>query len=161
MLEKAIFAAGCFWGVEYYFQRAEGVTNTVVGYTGGQTENPTYEDVSYRHTGHYEAIEVTFDPAKTNYEDLAKLFFSIHDFSQEDGQGPDIGQQYLSAIFYLNDEQKRITENLMDDLRKRGYKVATHLFPATKFWPAEDYHQKYYDKTGKNPYCHIKRKIFD
>ena len=160
MNEKAIFAAGCFWGVEYYFQHAAGVISTRVGYTGGNVENPSYEEVCSKTTSHFEAIEIIFDTEKTNYEQLTKLFFSIHDFSQENGQGPDIGPQYLSAIFYLNEKQKQTAEELIKELEKRGYKVATHLKPASTFYPAENYHQKYYEKTGKEPYCHIFRKIF-
>lgn len=151
---KAIFAGGCFWGVEYYFQNAKGVMSTQVGYTGGTKENPSYREVCSHSTGHYEAIEITYDPKQTSYEELAKLFFEIHDPTQVDGQGNDIGQQYLSIVFYLNEEQKTTTLKLIDILNKKGYKVATKLIPATKFWPAEEYHQKYYEKEGGTPYCH-------
>lgn len=160
MLEKAIFAAGCFWGVEYYMQQAPGVKNTRVGYIGGQTENPSYKEVCYENTGHFEAIEVTFDNEKISYEELAKLFFEIHDFTQTDGQGPDKGHQYLSVVFYFNDEQKQIAQKLIRQLLDRNFKVATELLPATTFWPAEDYHQSYYLKNGQTPYCHAKRKVF-
>ncbi|MDD5541335.1 MAG: bifunctional methionine sulfoxide reductase B/A protein, partial [Candidatus Marinimicrobia bacterium] len=110
--ELAIYAAGCFWGVEHYFKQAPGVLATRVGYTGGQTVNPTYRQVCSGKTGHKEAIEVTYDPTKTTYEELTKLYFEIHDFSQTDGQGPDRGEQYLSYIFYRNASQKQIAENL-------------------------------------------------
>ena len=153
-LAKAIFAGGCFWGVEYYFQHAKGVISTQVGYTGGFTENPTYKEVCSHKTGHVEAIEITYDPAKTTYEELAKLFFEIHDPTQANGQGPDIGNQYLSVVFYLNDDQKKTTEKLIGILQLKGFKVATQLKKATKFWPAEDYHQEYYEKEGSTPYCH-------
>lgn len=159
-VNKAIFAAGCFWGVEHLFKTVSGVTGTKVGYTGGRTENPTYEEVCARNTGHKEAIEVTYDSSKITYEDLAKFFFEIHDFTQENGQGPDLGEQYISMIFYLDEEQNKIAEKLIQELSEKGYKVATILEKASKFWPAEDYHQNYYSKTGKEPYCHIWKKIF-
>jgi peptide methionine sulfoxide reductase msrA/msrB len=150
----AIFAGGCFWGVEYYFQNAKGVLSTQVGYTGGFTQNPTYKEVCAHKTGHIEALEVTYDPALTSYEALAKLFFEIHDPTQANGQGNDIGEQYLSIVFYLDDAQKATTEKLIGQLQLKGYKVATKLIKATKFWPAEDYHQQYYEKGGGTPYCH-------
>ncbi len=156
----AIFAGGCFWGVEHLMKQTSGVKSTEVGYTGGEMENPDYHSVCSGVTGHLEAIKIEFDPQITSFETLAKLFFEIHDFSQEDGQGPDIGEQYLSAIFYLDDGQKSVAEGLVKKLENMGHKVATRLLPATKFWPAEDYHQDYYNKTGKYPYCHRRRKIF-
>jgi peptide methionine sulfoxide reductase msrA/msrB len=158
--ERALFASGCFWGTEYYFQRAPGVISTTVGFTGGRTENPTYKQVSTGRTGHAETTEVIFDPTKTSYEQLAKLFFETHDFTQMNRQGPDIGTQYRSAIFYLNDEQKQIAERLVEILRQKGYNVKTEITPAGKFWSAENYHQDYYNKTGGTPYCHIYRRIF-
>jgi peptide methionine sulfoxide reductase msrA/msrB len=151
---KAIFAGGCFWGVEYYFQKAKGVISTQVGYTGGSKANPSYREVCSHLTGHYEAIEVSYDPEQTTYEDLAKLFFEIHDPTQANGQGNDIGQQYLSVVFYLDEAQKETIVKLIDVLTKKGYKIATQLKPATQFWSAEDYHQKYYEKEGGTPYCH-------
>ncbi len=153
-LERAIFAGGCFWGVEYYFQNAKGVKSTQVGYIGGKTQNPTYEEVCRHNTGHIEAMEVTYDPKETNFEEMAKLFFEIHDPTQTDGQGPDIGSQYLSVIFYLDDAQKKTSENLISQLNAKGLKVATTLRPATTFWPAEKYHQQYYEHKGSTPYCH-------
>ncbi|HRU04923.1 MAG TPA: bifunctional methionine sulfoxide reductase B/A protein [Candidatus Brocadiia bacterium] len=151
---RAVFAGGCFWGVEYHFQKAPGVLSTRVGYTGGAKANPTYKEVCSGATGHVEAIEVTFDPAKTSYEALAKLFFEIHDPTQANGQGPDIGEQYLSVIFYLNEDQKRTAERLIGILRGKGLVVATQVRPAAEFWPAEDYHQRYYERKGSLPYCH-------
>ena len=151
---KAIFAGGCFWGVEYYFQNAKGVISTSVGYTGGFTENPTYKEVCAHKTGHIEALEVTFDSSLTSYEELAKLFFEIHDPTQANGQGNDIGPQYLSVVFYTDDAQKATTEKLIGLLQIKGYKVATQLKKAVKFWPAEEYHQQYYEKEGGTPYCH-------
>ena len=158
--DTAVFAGGCFWGVEYYFSRAEGVLSTTVGYIGGSKDHPTYEDVCSHTTGHAEAVEVVYDPSKTTFEDLARLFFEIHDFTQVDRQGPDIGDQYRSAIFTMNEDQKRSAEKLIAILKGKGYKVATRVVPAGKFWKAEEYHQEYYEKTGKKPYCHVYRKIF-
>ena len=153
-LEKAIFAGGCFWGVQYFFEKAKGVTDTKVGYIGGHVDHPTYEQVCTHTTGHYEAIQVTYDNRVTNYEAMAKLFFNIHDPSQTDGQGPDIGEQYMSVIFYLDDNQKAIAEKLIKQLNGKGMKIATTLKKATTFWPAEEYHEHHYDREGSTPYCH-------
>jgi peptide methionine sulfoxide reductase msrA/msrB len=158
--EKAIFAGGCFWGVEYYMQKEPGVLETSVGYTGGHIDNPTYEQVCSGRSGHIEAIEITYDPNKTNFEKLAKLFFEIHDPTQVDRQGPDIGEQYRSEIFYFNEEQKEITEHLISILEDKGYNVVTKLSPAGKFYNAENYHQDYYLNNGKQPYCHGYTKRF-
>jgi len=158
--EKAIFAGGCFWGVEYHFRRAKGVVSTRVGYVGGSKDNPTYEEVCRGVTGHMEAVEVTYDPLQTTYETLARFFFEIHDPTQVDRQGPDIGEQYRSAIFYLNDEQKATAEKLIRILRDKGYDVVTRVLPAGILWPAEDHHQQYYDKKGSTPYCHVYTKRF-
>lgn len=157
----AIFASGCFWGTQYYLGKALGVVDTTVGYIGGDVENPTYEQVSSGTTGHVEAVRVEYDPEETSYENLAKLFFETHDFAQEDGQGPDIGSQYRSKIFYSDESEKVIAEKLVDILEKKGFSVATISEPVGPFYPAEDYHQDYYQKNGGSPYCHIYRKIFD
>jgi len=159
-IEKAIFASGCFWGTEYYFQGAAGVISTTVGYTGGHLDNPTYEQVCSDRTGHAEAVEVEYDSSKTSYEELAKLFFETHDFTQDNRQGADAGAQYRSAIFYLNEQQRHIARRLADALKKKGYDVKTQIVPAGKFWPAEEYHQDYYEKMGKAPCCHRTQKIF-
>ncbi|HOO69844.1 MAG TPA: peptide-methionine (S)-S-oxide reductase MsrA [Bacteroidales bacterium] len=159
-MEKAIFAAGCFWGVQHYLDRAPGVINTTVGYIGGSKENPTYEEVKSHQTGHAEAVEVEFDPVLTNFEELCRLFFEIHDPGQTNGQGPDIGPQYRSEIFYTNDSQRVTAQKLMGILREKGHTVNTALTPATRFWKAENYHQHYYDKTGHHPYCHFRIKKF-
>lgn len=153
--ERAIFAGGCFWGVEYFFQQAEGVVATKVGYTGGHVENPSYEAVCSGQTGHAEALEVVFDPAKTNFERLAKLFFETHDPTQLNRQGPDVGSQYRSAIFYINEEQKKTAENLIQRLKKKGLAVVTELVPEAHFWPAEAVHQRYYERRQGIPYCHV------
>jgi peptide methionine sulfoxide reductase msrA/msrB len=158
--EKAIFASGCFWGTEYHFQKLPGVVSTTVGYTGGHVDNPTYKQVCTDKTGHAEAVEVIFDPSKTTYEELAKLFFETHDFTQLNRQGPDVGTQYRSVIFYLNQEQKEVAAKLLKILKKKGYDVKTEIIPASKFWPAEKYHQDYYKNNGKTPYCHLYKKIF-
>lgn len=152
--DTAIFAGGCFWGVEYYLQKSAGVISVTSGYTGGKTENPSYEQVCSGKTGHYEAVEVIFDPTVTNFETLARLFFEIHDPTQWNHQGPDWGEQYRSAVFYLNEEQKQITGKLIGLLKERGYRVVTEVKPATTFWPAEKYHQDYYDHKQSTPYCH-------
>jgi len=158
--ETAVFASGCFWGTEYHLKKAPGVISTQVGYIGGNVDNPTYKQVCTDKTGHAEAVQVTYDPTKTNYQQLAKLYFETHDFGQLNRQGPDIGTQYRSVVFYHNEEQKKIAAKLIEQLREKGFDVKTTIVPAAKFWPAEDYHQDYYEKTGKTPYCHIYRKIF-
>jgi peptide methionine sulfoxide reductase msrA/msrB len=158
--ERAIFASGCFWGTEYYLQKAPGVISTTVGYTGGHVENPTYQQVCTDRTGHAEAVEVIYDPSKTSYDQLARLFFETHDFTQLNRQGPDVGKQYRSAIFYLDEKQKETALRLVGILKSKGFAVKTEITPAGKFWPAELYHQDYYQNNGKTPYCHVYRKIF-
>lgn len=158
--ERAIFAGGCFWGVEYFFRETPGVLQTRVGYTGGKTQNPTYQEVCSGTTGHAEALEVTFDPAKTSFEVLARLFFETHDPTQVNRQGPDIGDQYRSAVFYSSEEQKAVALRLIEELRQKGYDVATQVVKADTFWPAEDYHQDYYAKKNGRPYCHVYQKRF-
>ena len=158
--DTAFFAGGCFWGMEYYFENKKGVISTQVGYIGGHVDNPSYEQVCMHTTGHIEALEVVFNPSEISYEDLTKLFFEIHDPTQVDRQGPDIGEQYKSAIFYRDEEQKAIAEDLITILKSKDYKVVTELILATPFWPAEDYHQKYYERNGNRPYCHFYKKRF-
>jgi peptide methionine sulfoxide reductase msrA/msrB len=154
-LQKAIFAGGCFWGVDHYFRQAPGVLAVRSGYTGGKVDRPTYKQVCTGTTGHAEAVEVLFDPAKTTYEKLARLFFEVHDPTELNRQGPDVGLQYRSAIFYLNEQQKKTVEQLIGLLRERGYKVVTEVVPATTFWPAEEYHQDYIAKHPERT-CHAK-----
>lgn len=153
--EEALFAGGCFWGVEDAFQAVPGVCDAESGYSGGTTPNPTYEQVCTGRTGHAETVRVRFDPAKVSYKTLARLFFEIHDPTQVDRQGPDIGTQYRSAIFYATDEQKKTALSLMEQLRTRGYAVATELLPATAFYPAEAYHQDFAARTGRGG-CHLR-----
>lgn len=159
-IEKAYFASGCFWGTEYFFMKAPGVIETTVGYMGGHKSDPTYKEVSTGSTGHLEATEVVYDSSKTTYGDMVRLFFETHDFTQINGQGPDIGSQYLSCIFYNDSQEKAIAEKYINLLIEKGYRVATMLRPAPKFWKAENYHQQYYEGNGSTPYCHAYKKIF-
>lgn len=154
-MEKAIFAAGCFWGVQYYFDQVPGVAKTTVGYTGGHTENPTYEQVCTHKTGHAEAVLIEFDPKKVSYETLCKQFFRMHDPTQLNRQGPDVGDNYRSAIFYLDDEQRQIAEQVKYESEPKFDKeIVTQIAPAERFYPAEAYHQKYTERTGLGM-CHI------
>jgi len=159
-IEKAVFASGCFWGVEYQLQKKSGVISTKVGYTGGHIPNPTYKQVCTGKTGHAEAVEVIFDPNLVSYEELTKLFFETHDPTQVDGQGPDIGDQYRTEIFYFSEEQKKTAEKLINILKAKGLDVVTELTPATTFYEGEEYHQDYYQKSGGTPYCHLYTKRF-
>jgi methionine-S-sulfoxide reductase len=153
--QTATFAAGCFWGVQYYFDQVPGVVSSRVGYTGGHTENPTYEEVCTHTTGHAEATELTFDPAKVSYETLVKQFFHMHDPTQLNRQGPDVGDSYRSAIFYHDAEQKNIAEKIMQEVQPDFDKpIVTQLVPAQEFYEAEDYHQKFSERTGQGM-CHV------
>ena len=158
--KKAYYAGGCFWGVEHLFQSKSGVLSAVSGYMGGLVDNPTYREVCTGMTGHLEVVEITYDPERASFEELTKFFFEIHDPTQANGQGPDIGSQYLSAIFYSSEEEKNTTTALIDQLKEKGYDVVTKLLPLEKFWIAEDYHQDYYVKKNQQPYCHIYQKKF-
>lgn len=156
----AIYASGCFWGTEYYMKRAKGVLATTVGYTGGHVDHPSYKQVCTGTTGHFEAILVEYNPAEISYEELTKLFFETHDPTQANGQGPDIGPQYRSALFYQSEEEKATAEALIATLKSKGYDVVTFVLPRATFWAAEDYHQDYYDNKGGTPYCHAYKKKF-
>ena len=144
---KATFAAGCFWGVETDFRKVKGVVDAQVGYTGGDVENPTYKQVCSAATGHAEAVELDFDPKLVSYEDLLGMFFTMHDPSQVDRQGPDVGSQYRSAVFYHDEEQKKAAEAKVAQLSK-DRSIATQIVPAVRFWRAEEYHQQYHAKNG-------------
>ena len=158
--DTAYFAGGCFWGVEYMMQKMDGVILVESGFMGGYTKNPSYREVCTGNTGHAETVKIVFDTTKCKYHDLCKMFFEIHDPTQKDGQGPDIGSQYRSEIFYTNENQKNIAQQLIDILKSKGYKVTTKLTPASIFWKAEDYHQNYYERKGTRPYCHAWTKRF-
>ena len=157
-MEKATFAAGCFWGVESVFEQVDGVVGTRVGYIGGHTEHPTYEQVCSHRTGHAEAVEVTFDPSRVTYEDLLRIFWMNHDPTQLNRQGWDVGDNYRSAIFYHSPEQEvaatRSKEQLEAEHRFRK-PIVTQIVAAPRFWEAEDYHQKYYSRRGMAASCKL------
>jgi len=154
-MEQAIFAAGCFWGVQYYFDQVPDVTSTTVGYTGGTTENPTYEEVCEHTTGHAEAILIEFDASKVSYKTLVKQFFRMHDPTQLNRQGPDVGDNYRSAIFYITDKQREVAEAVKEELQpKFDGQIVTEITQAGPFYQAEDYHQKYTERTGRGA-CHV------
>jgi peptide methionine sulfoxide reductase msrA/msrB len=157
---KAIFAGGCFWGVEYFMKQHPGVISVISGYIGGEVIAPTYEEVCTGQTGHLEAVQITFDLKKTSFEMLLKDFLEIHNPFQTDGQGPDIGTQYTSAVFYLTKQQCNLAHKLISLLENKNQKVATKILPASTFYPAENYHQNYYEKNKKVPYCHMRVKRF-
>lgn len=157
---EAVFAGGCFWGVEHLFEQKKGVYSAVSGYTGGTLADPTYQDVLTHTSGHLEAVKVYYNPLEVSYEELAKFFFEIHDPTQTDGQGPDIGNQYLSAIFYRSRSEFDTAVRLIEILEAKGLKIATTLRGAAIFYPAEEYHQDYYVRKGSQPYCHAWVKRF-
>jgi len=154
------FAGGCFWGVEHFLEEMPGVLDVESGYMGGDAA-PTYEEVSTGLTGHAETVRVTFNPGEISYEAVAKRFFEIHDPTQVGRQGPDIGDQYRSAVFVTGPEQRAAVDGLIARLKANGYAVATEVAPAQKFWAAEAYHQDYYERTRKTPYCHAPVPRFD
>lgn len=158
--KKAYFAGGCFWGVEYNLEKLDGVISVESGYMGGAMKNPSYRDVSHGDSGHLETVEVTYNPKKVSYETLAKLFFEIHDPTQNDGQGPDIGEQYHSAIFTSDEKEKKTILKLITILESKRLHVATKILDATEFYKAEEYHQDYYQRHHKEPYCHSYVKRF-
>lgn len=159
-LETAVFAGGCFWGVEYLMKDFPGIVSIEPGYTGGYQPHPTYEEVCSGLTGHAEAVRIVFNPEKVSYQTLAKGFFEIHDPTQLGGQGPDLGAQYRSEIFYTTPDQKQVAEQLVEELRQKGVPVVTRITRAGEFWPAEAYHRRYYERSGKRPYCHRRVKRF-
>ena len=159
--QEAIIAGGCFWGVEALMGELPGVLITEVGYTGGHVPEPDYDTVCHEDTGHLEALRIVFDPQQCSYEALLKRFFEIHDPTQLDQQGPDRGTQYRSAVFYYDEQQYQVAHSLMEALRRLGYDVVTDLLPVSVFWPAETYHQGYYEKQGGAPYCHVYQPRFE
>lgn len=159
-LAEAFFAGGCFWGVEHLLERLPGVASVVSGYMGGTVSSPSYQAITTGRTGHAETVRVRYDPTKTTFETLAKMFFEIHDPTQRNRQGPDIGSQYRSAVFTTSDGEVQTTQRLIATLRKQGLDVVTEVTPAGIFWPAEAYHQDYYVRTGKAPYCHSRTPRF-
>jgi peptide-methionine (S)-S-oxide reductase len=163
-LQIATFAAGCFWGVEEAFRQVKGVKSTIAGYTGGWFENPTYKDVCTHNTAHAEAVQIQFDPNEVSYEQLLDVFWSIHDPTTKDRQGPDIGSQYRSMIAYHTQEQELLTKKSKANLKRssqlREGTIVTEIIPASTFYKAEDYHQKYYQKRGGGS-CHPLQKVKD
>jgi peptide-methionine (S)-S-oxide reductase len=158
--ERALLAGGCFWGMQDLIRRRPGVISTRVGYSGGKTDNPTYETVKTGQTGHAESIEIVFDPSVTSYRDMLELFFQIHDPTTVDRQGNDIGDQYRSAIFYLSDAQKAVAEETIADVNASGLwpgRVVTQVVPAGEFWEAEDFHQDYLERYPNGYTCHFPR----
>jgi len=159
-LSYAYFAGGCFWGVEYYLQKLDGVKEVISGFMGGHVKNPSYYEVVRSDTGHFESVEVIYDKSKISYEKIAKTFFEIHNPTQTNGQGPDIGKQYLSAVFISNDKERDTIKKLIAQLEENGFRVATKVLDKSKFYEADEGHQNYYDKKGTKPYCHGYTKRF-
>ena len=158
--QVAFFAGGCFWGIEYLFQSMDGVSRVDSGYMGGEHPNPTYEEVCTGGTGHAEAVRVFFDPELVSYETLATAFFEVHDPTQVGGQGPDIGPQYRSAVFVESEEQERTVRELIGILEGKGLRVVTEVQPAGIFWPAEAYHQDYFERNAAGHVCHARVQRF-
>ncbi len=161
MIKEAIFAGGCFWGVEYYMKRSEGVISIESGYTGGSVIDPKYLEVKSGSTGHAEAVRIKYDDTKTNYETLLKLFMEIHDPTQLNGQGYDLGTQYRSELYYADQEQKETIDKIISILRDKGMDIVTRVCPQGVFYRAEEYHQDYYDQKGTLPDCHSRKRLFD
>jgi peptide-methionine (S)-S-oxide reductase len=156
-MEIATFAAGCFWGVEAAFREIKGVASTRVGYTGGSVDNPTYRDVCSGRTGHAEAVEVTYEPAQISYDQLLSVFWEVHNPTMLNRQGPDVGEQYRSALFFHNSAQEAAAQSSKENLQRSGkYKrdIVTEITPASQFWEAEDYHQQYFEKRGMT-HCRV------
>ena len=158
-MAKATFGAGCFWGVENAFRQVQGVTDAAVGYAGGITKNPTYQDVCTDRTGHAEVVQLDFDPARISYEDLVRIFFEIHDPTTLNRQGPDFGKQYRSVIFVHDAEQEATVRKVKDELDASGKfsrNIVTQIAPVPEFYRGEEYHQRYFEKKGIAPTCHIR-----
>ena len=159
MEERIFLGGGCFWGVQHYLNQIEGVISTSVGFMGGITKNPTYHEVCTKNTGHIEVVEVVYDANRVTEETILKMFFEIHDPTTFNRQGPDVGVQYRSVIFYTTEKQKIVALNLIDILNQK-FKVVTQVLEAVEYFQAESYHQDYYLKNGKEPYCHFYVKKF-
>ena len=159
-LDTVLLGGGCFWGMEFYFKKLEGVISSKVGYSGGHVANPTYHQVCSDTTGHAEVIQIIYDTNKVDFETIAKLFFEIHDPTQTNRQGPDVGSQYRSVLYYENEKQREVAEKLVNQLKNKGFKVVTEISKAKPFYEAEDYHQDYYGKESGKPYCHFRVKRF-
>ena len=160
-VKQIVFAGGCFWGIEHFFNQLPGVIRAVSGYSGGKVPDPSYEQVCTGRTGHAEAVQVFYDPAQTSFEELARLFFELHDPTEINRQGVDIGPQYRSVLFYGDEEEKRVALKLVDELKANGYNVMTEIVPAATFYPAEEYHQRFLEKNPQRPSCHIRVKRFE
>jgi len=157
-MEKAYFAGGCFWGVEHLFNQVPGVSDAVSGYAGGRVDNPTYEQVCGGHTGHAEAVEVTYDPSKVTYDELLNTFWNLHDPTTLNRQGPDFGHQYRSAVFFTSPEQEQVARRSKEKAQKYFDRpIVTEIVPLNHFWRAEEYHQRYFDKHGGHYSCHFIR----
>jgi len=156
-MQTATIAGGCFWCLEALFKQLKGVDSVISGYAGGKTENPKYEQLHYGNTGHAEAVQITFDDKVISYKDLLEIFYAVHDPTTPDRQGNDVGEQYRSAIFYENDEQKAIAEAVTNGFAKEYWQdpVVTEIKPLSKFWPAEDYHQNYFERNPEQAYCQV------
>ncbi len=157
-LEVATLAGGCFWCIEAVYKEVEGVIEAIPGYCGGTTNNPTYEEVSTGRTGHAESVQVTFDPARTSYREILEIFFSVHDPTTLNRQGADVGTQYRSAIFYHDEKQKTVAEEIIREMTKDGMfrdRIVTQVVPLQKFYPAEDYHRNYFEKHPEQAYCQV------
>lgn len=152
-MAKAVFGGGCFWCLDAIFRRVDGVTNVICGYAGGRIENPTYEQVCTGVTGHAEVVMIEFEKEKISFENLLDIFFEIHDPTQLNRQGNDVGTQYRSIILYLDENQKEIAEKKIEEFKNKGINVVTELKTLDKFYPAEEYHQNYFAKNPNNPYC--------
>jgi len=153
-MNKAVLGGGCFWCLEAIFQKVDGVKKVISGYSGGKRKNPTYEQVCSGATGHAEVVEIEFDENIISYDEILDIFFEIHDPTQLNRQGNDIGTQYRSVIFYLDEKQKEVSLKKIEELKKRGINVVTEVTRLEKFYKAEDYHQNYYNLNPNNPYCH-------
>jgi peptide methionine sulfoxide reductase msrA/msrB len=158
--QSMVVGCGCFWGVQYHFDKLPGVIQSSVGYCGGNLDNPTYQQVCTKKTGHFESINIIYDTTKISFEKLIRFFFEIHDFTQTNGQGNDVGPQYESVIFYKNQSELETCKEIIVELTEKKYKVATKLLPNQPFWIAETNHQDYYQNNGHSPYCHFYKKIF-